>query len=81
MELEIKATSTWLILRASVFRTIYKFFIFNKIISEIIHEYLHAVKKDLISRLEIIIEAPLVLNLEELVYYKNNYMFEYMHFI
>jgi hypothetical protein len=62
-ELEIKATSTWLILRASVFRTIYNFFIFNNVISEIIQEYLHVVKKDLISRLEIIIEAPLVLNL------------------
>jgi len=44
-------------------------------------KYLDAVKKDLISRLEIITGAPVVINLEELVYYQNNYMFEYIHFI
>jgi hypothetical protein len=44
-------------------------------------KYLDAVKKDLISRLEIITGAPIVINLEELVYYQDNYMFEYIHFI
>ena len=44
-------------------------------------KYLDAVKKDLISRLEIITGAPVVINLEELVYYQDNYMFEYIHFI
>lgn len=43
-------------------------------------KYLDAVKKDLISRLEIITGALVVINLEELVYYKDNYMFEYIHF-
>lgn len=44
-------------------------------------KYRDAVKKDLISRLEIITEAPVSINLEELVYYQDNYMFEYIHFI
>lgn len=44
-------------------------------------KYLDAVKKDLISRLEIIIGAPVVINLEKSVYYQDNYMFEYIHFI
>ena len=44
-------------------------------------KYLDAVKKDLISRIEIITEAPVSINLEELVYYQDNYMFEYTHFI
>jgi hypothetical protein len=44
-------------------------------------KYLDAVKKDLISRLEIITEAPVIINLEELIYYQDNYMFEYIHFI
>ena len=44
-------------------------------------KYLDAVKKDLISRLEIITRTPVVINLEELVYYQDNYMFEYIHFI
>ena len=44
-------------------------------------KYLDAVKKDLISRLEIITGAPIVINLEELVHYQDNYMFEYIHFI
>ncbi len=44
-------------------------------------KYLDAVKKDLISRLEIITEAPIIINLEELIYYKENYMFQYIHFI
>ena len=42
-------------------------------------KYLDAVKKDLISRLEIITGALVVINLEELVYYQDNYMFEYIH--
>lgn len=44
-------------------------------------KYRDAVKKDLISRIEIITEAPVSINLEELVYYQDNYMFEYTHFI
>lgn len=44
-------------------------------------KYLDAVKKDLIARLEIITEAPVIINLEELIYYQDNYMFEYIHFI
>ena len=44
-------------------------------------KYLDAVQKDLTARLEIITEAPVVINLEELVYYQDNYMFEYIHFI
>jgi hypothetical protein len=44
-------------------------------------KYLDAVKKDIISRLEIITEAPVIINLEELIYYQDNYMFEYFHFI
>jgi hypothetical protein len=44
-------------------------------------KYFAAAKKDLISRLEIITEAPVVIKLEELVYYQDNYMFEYIHFI
>jgi hypothetical protein len=44
-------------------------------------KYLDAVKKDLIARLEIITGAPVILNLEELIYYQDNYMFEYIHFI
>jgi hypothetical protein len=43
-------------------------------------KYYAAVKKDLISRLQVIIDEPVVLNREELVYYQNNYMFEYIHF-
>lgn len=42
--------------------------------------YYAAVKKDLITRLEIITGAPVVLNLNELMYYQDNYMFEYIHF-
>ena len=44
-------------------------------------KYLDNVKKDLISRLEIITGTPVILNLEELVYYQDNYMFEYVHFL
>ena len=44
-------------------------------------KYFAAAKKDLITRLEIITEAPVVIKLEELVYYQDNYMFEYIHFI
>lgn len=44
-------------------------------------KYLDAVKKDLISRLEIITETQVIINLEELIYYQDNYMFEYIHFI
>ena len=44
-------------------------------------KYLDAIKKELISRLEIITKSPAVLNLEELVYYQDNYMFEYSHFL
>ena len=40
-----------------------------------------SVKKELICRLEIITGAPVILNLEELIYYQDNYMFEYIHFI
>lgn len=42
-------------------------------------KYYAAVKKDLITRLEIITGAPVVLNLDELMYYQDNYMFEYKH--
>lgn len=42
-------------------------------------KYLDAEKKDLISGLEIITGAPVLINLEELVYYQDNYMFEYSH--
>jgi hypothetical protein len=44
-------------------------------------KYYAALKNELISRLEIIIGAPVILNLEELIYYQDNYMFEYIHFI
>ena len=44
-------------------------------------KYYAAAKKDLITRLEIITEVPVVLNLDELMYYQDNYMFEYIHFI
>ena len=44
-------------------------------------KYYTAVKKELISRLEIITKAPVILNLEELIFYQDNYMFEYIHFI
>jgi len=44
-------------------------------------KYLDAVKKDLIARLEIITEGPVIINLEELIYYQDNYMFEYIHLI
>jgi hypothetical protein len=44
-------------------------------------KYLDAIKRDLISRLEIITEAVIVFNLEELIYYQDNYMFEYIHLI
>ena len=44
-------------------------------------KYYAALKNELISRLEIIIGAPVNLNLEELIYYQDNYMFEYIHFI
>mgnify|MGYP000630637908 CR=1 FL=1 len=44
-------------------------------------KYYAALKNELISRLEIITGAPVVINLEELVYYQDNYMFEYIHFL
>jgi len=44
-------------------------------------KYLDAVKKDLISRLEIITGTPVIINLGELIYYQDNYMFEYSHLI
>jgi hypothetical protein len=44
-------------------------------------KYYAALKNELISRLEIIIGAPVILDLEELIYYQDNYMFEYIHFI
>ena len=44
-------------------------------------KYYAAAKKDLITRLEVITEAPVVLNREELLYYQDLYMFEYIHFI
>lgn len=43
------------------------------------NKYYAKVKKDIISRLEIIIGAPIVLNLEEIIYYQDYYMFEYIH--
>ena len=44
-------------------------------------KYYAAAKKDLITRLEVITEAPVVLNREELLYYQYIYMFEYIHLI
>ena len=44
-------------------------------------KYYSAAKKELINRLEVITGASVVLNLEELLYYQDNYMFEYIHFI
>ena len=44
-------------------------------------KYYDSIKKELICRLEIITGAPVILNLEELIYYQDNYMFEYIHFI
>jgi len=45
------------------------------------NKYYAAAKKDLITRLEIIIGTQVVLNVEEIIYYQDNYMFEYIHFI
>jgi hypothetical protein len=42
-------------------------------------KYYAAVKKDIIFRLEIITGVQVVLNLDELMYYQDNYMFEYIH--
>ena len=42
-------------------------------------KYYAAAKKDLITRLEIITGAPVVLNRGELLYYQDYYMFEYNH--
>jgi len=44
-------------------------------------KYYAAAKKDIITRLEVITEAPVVLNCEELLYYQDFYMFEYIHFL
>ena len=44
-------------------------------------KYYDSVKKELICRLEIITGAPVILNLEELIYYQDNYMFEYSHVV
>ena len=45
------------------------------------NKYHAAAKKDLIKRLEIILGIPVVVNLNEILYYQDNYMFEYTHFI
>ena len=42
-------------------------------------KYYPTAKKELITRLEVITDAPVVLNREELGFYQDNYMFEYVH--